>query len=124
MIDLTKENCDAEVRQEKNMPVVVDFWGPQCVPCMALKPQYHEMEKDFVGKVKFTAVDCSCNKRVAMGFRVMGLPTFLFWKNGVEVKRVPGLCRWSMTHAASGRTASKSNVSPRTNAPSKPSGQK
>ncbi|MDY9921150.1 MAG: hypothetical protein U2P59_04945 [Synergistota bacterium] len=36
---------------------------------MALKPLYHDMEKDFVGKVKFTAVDCSTNKRVAMGFR-------------------------------------------------------
>ncbi|MDD4160422.1 MAG: thioredoxin domain-containing protein, partial [Synergistaceae bacterium] len=47
MIDLTKENCDAEVREEKTLPVVVDFWGPQCVPCMALKPLYHDMEKDF-----------------------------------------------------------------------------
>ena len=88
MIDLTKENCDAEVRQETSKPVVVDFWGPQCVPCMALKPKYHEMEHEFGDKVKFTAVDCSTNKRVAMGFRVMGLPTFLFWKNGVEVKRL------------------------------------
>lgn len=88
MIDLTKENCDAEVRQETSKPVVVDFWGPQCVPCMALKPQYHELEHEFGDKVKFTAVDCSTNKRVAMGFRVMGLPTFLFWKNGEEVKRL------------------------------------
>ena len=76
MIDLTKENCDAEVRQETSKPVVVDFWGPQCVPCMALKPKYHEMEHEFGDKVKFTAVDCSTNKRVAMG------------KNGVEVKRL------------------------------------
>lgn len=88
MIDLTKENCDAEVRQETSKPVVVDFWGPQCVPCMALKPRYHELEHEFGDKVKFTAVDCSCNKRVAMSFRVMGLPTFLFWKNGAEVKRL------------------------------------
>ena len=88
MIDITKENCDAEIREEKALPVVVDFWGPQCVPCMALKPLYHDIEKDFEGKVKFTAVDCSTNKRVAMGFRVMGLPTFLFWKDGVEVKRL------------------------------------
>ena len=90
MIALTKENCDAEVREEKSIPVVVDFWGPQCVPCMGLMPHYHEMEEDekFKGKVKFTSVDCSTNKRVAMGFRVMGLPTFLFWKVGVEVKRL------------------------------------
>lgn len=88
MIDLTKENCDSEVREEKDLPVVIDFWGPQCGPCMALKPLYEEMEKEFGDKVKFTAVDCSTNKRVAMSFRVMGLPTFLFFKDGVEVKRL------------------------------------
>jgi thioredoxin 1 len=47
-----------------------------------------EMAKEFEGKAKFTKVDCSVNKRVAMGFRVMGLPTFLFWKDGVEVRRL------------------------------------
>ncbi|HIT03708.1 MAG TPA: thioredoxin fold domain-containing protein [Candidatus Caccocola faecipullorum] len=88
MIDLTKENYEAEVKQETAKPVVVDFWGPQCVPCMALKPKYHDMEHEFGDKVKFTAVDCSTNKRVAMAFRVMGLPTFLFFKNGEEVKRL------------------------------------
>lgn len=90
MIDLTKDNCDAEVREEKELPVVVDFWGPKCPPCLELKPLYHDMEKDFVGKVKFTAVDCAANKRVAMSFRVMSLPTFLFWKDGAEVKRLTG----------------------------------
>ncbi len=80
-IDKAK-NCDAEVQEEKELPVVVDFWGPQCVPCMGLMPHYMEMAKEFEGKVKFTKVDCSVNKRVAMGFRVMGSPTFLFWKDG------------------------------------------
>jgi len=88
MIELTKENCDAEVREEKGRPVVVDFWGPQCVPCMGLMPHYHEMEHEFGDKVKFTSVDCSANKRVAMSFKVMGLPTFLFFKDGTEVKRL------------------------------------
>jgi len=88
MIDLTKENCDMEVREEKQLPVVIDFWSPQCAPCMAIKSLYEGMEKEFEGKVKFTAVDCSINKRVAMSFRVMSLPTFLFWKDGVEVKRL------------------------------------
>ena len=88
MIELTRENCDAEVRQEKSLPVVVDFWGPKCPQCLELMPRYHEIERDFAGKVKFTSVDCSLNKRVAFSFRVMSLPTFLFWKDGVEVKRL------------------------------------
>ena len=36
MIDLTKENCDAEVRQETSKPVVVDFWGPSAYPAWLL----------------------------------------------------------------------------------------
>ena len=88
MIHLTKENCNAEVKEELNIPVVVDFWSPTCPPCMALMPKYHDMEEEFSGKVKFTSVDCSSNKRVAMLFRVMALPTFLFWKEGKEVKRL------------------------------------
>lgn len=88
MIELTKENYDAEVREEKALPVVIDFWGPQCGPCMALMPQYAKMAEEFDGKVKFTKVDCSTNKRVAMGFRVMGLPTFLFFREGAEVARL------------------------------------
>ena len=41
-IDLTKENCDAEVK-ESALPVVVDFWGPSCGPCMALMPKFLEI---------------------------------------------------------------------------------
>ena len=81
MIDLTKENYEAEVKQETAKPVVVDFWGPQCVPCMALKPKYHDMEHEFGDKVKFTAVDCSTNKRVAMAFRVMGQDNIMLHQN-------------------------------------------
>jgi len=88
MIELNKDNCDAEVLQEKNMPVVVDFWGPTCPECLALMPHYEALEKKFGAKIKFTKVDCSKKRSVAMKFRVMGMPTFIFFKNGAEVKRM------------------------------------
>ena len=37
-VELTKENCDAEVKQASGV-VVMDFWGPACGPCMALMPK-------------------------------------------------------------------------------------
>ena len=91
MIELTKENCDVEVK-ESAIPVVVDFWGPACGPCMALMPSFMELasKPEYEGKVKFCKVDTSQNKRVAISFKVMGLPTFLFWKGGVEVTRLSG----------------------------------
>lgn len=89
MIELTKDNFDAEVK-ESDMPVLVDFWGPQCGPCKALMPQVEALEKEYEGKVKFTKVNVSGNRRVAIANKVMGLPAILFWKGGEEVARLGG----------------------------------
>ncbi len=89
MVELTKENFDAEVK-ESALPVLVDFWGPKCGPCMALLPGVEEMGKEYEGKVKFCSVDVSGNRRVAIANKVMGIPAFLFWKDGAEVARVSG----------------------------------
>ena len=91
MIEITKENCDVEVK-ESAIPVVVDFWGPACGPCMALMPRFTELasKPEYEGKVKFCKVDTSLNKRVAVSYKVMSLPTILFCKGGVEVARLSG----------------------------------
>ena len=88
-VDLTKENCDVEVK-ESALPVVVDFWGPSCGPCMALMPKFMEIAEKYEGKVKFCKADTSKNKRVAINFKVMSLPTILFWKGGAELARLSG----------------------------------
>lgn len=89
MIELTKDNIDAEVK-ESSLPVVVDFWGPSCAPCLALMPSIEAMATKYDGKVKFCKVNTAENRRVAISFKVMGLPTFLFFKGGEEVARVGG----------------------------------
>ena len=86
---MTKENCDVEVK-ESTLPVVMDFWGPACGPCMALMPKYMEIAGKYEGKAKFCKVDTSQNKRVAINFKVMSLPTILFWKGGKEFARLGG----------------------------------
>lgn len=91
IVAITKENMDAEVK-ESPVLAVVDFWGPKCGPCMALMPKYHELAENakYEGKVKFCSVDTSQNRRVAMAFKVMAQPTFLYYKGGQEVGRVSG----------------------------------
>lgn len=91
VLEITKENAEAEIKGSEIL-AVLDFWGPKCVPCMALKPKYHELAEDakYEGKVKFCAVDTSKNRRVAMMFKVMQQPTFLFYKGGEEVGRIGG----------------------------------
>jgi thioredoxin 1 len=60
---------------------------------MELMPSYMELasKPEYEGKVKFCKVDTSLNKRVAISHKVMSIPTFMFWKGGVEVARLSGL---------------------------------
>ena len=88
-VEVSSETFEKEVvRSEK--PVVVDFWGPQCAPCLALMPQIEKLEQAYGDKIKVTKIDASKNRRLCLQLRVLGLPTFLFYKNGEGIGRVTG----------------------------------
>jgi thioredoxin len=71
-------------------PVVVDFWGPRCAPCLALLPQVEKLEATCADTVKFVKVDASKNRRLCLELKVLSLPTYLFYKNGAGVARLTG----------------------------------
>ena len=88
-IDLNRDNYETEVLQAKET-VMVDFWGPQCRPCLALMPVVDQLEKEYTGKIKVAKLNAAENRMICAKLRVMGLPTYLFYKNGVEIKRLTG----------------------------------
>ena len=81
MVELTKENFDAEVLEAKGI-VFVDFWSPKCEPCMGLMPDVEAFVEKNAGRAKFCKLDTAGNKRLAMAQKVMGIPTFVFYKDG------------------------------------------
>lgn len=89
MIEVDKETFEQEVVQS-DLPVLVDMWGPSCVPCKALMPHVEELSKEYEGKVKFTKLDVSKNRRLCITLKVMGVPTFLFYKGGEQISRITG----------------------------------
>jgi len=89
MIEVNKDNFEDEVLNSDS-PVVVDLWGPKCGPCMALMPQVEELARKYEGKVKFCKLNVAENRRLVISLKVMGVPTFLFYKNGEIVDRVTG----------------------------------
>ena len=88
-IELDRDNYETEVNQS-DKPVLVDFWGPRCGPCMALMPSVEELEKEYEGKLKVAKLNAEGNRMLCARLRVMGLPTFLLYKGGAEVKRMSG----------------------------------
>ena len=88
-LDLNRDNYESEVLQSKE-PVMVDFWGPQCRPCLALMPAVDRLEKEYTGKVKVAKVNAAENRMLCAKLRVLGLPTYLFYKDGTEINRLSG----------------------------------
>jgi thioredoxin 1 len=89
-VEVHKDNYEAEVLQS-GLPVLVDFWGPQCAPCLALMPTVEHLEQEYAGKIKVTKLNAAAgNRMLCAKLRVLGLPSFLLYKNGVEVKRLSG----------------------------------
>ncbi len=88
-IELSTDTFEEEV-VKSDVPVLVDFWGPRCGPCLALMPQVEELETKYGDTFKISKVDASQNRRMCLNLKVLGLPTFLIYKEGEEVDRLKG----------------------------------
>jgi len=72
MLELNKDNFDDEVLNYTEKPVFVDFWGD------------HKYED----KIKFASLNISSARRLAIGQKVLGLPTMIIYKNGEKISTV------------------------------------
>ena len=88
-IEVNRDNYQAEVIGA-DKPVLVDFWGPRCGPCISLMPSVEELEKEYEGRIKVAKLNATENRMLCANLRVMGLPTFILYKEGSEVRRLTG----------------------------------
>jgi len=82
--EATRENFDELVESGTTL---VDVWGPDCKPCLALKPHIEKLAeaRDDIAVVMLEAPKA---RRVCIRLKVHGLPTFLLMKDGEEVSRL------------------------------------
>lgn len=71
-------------------PVMVDFFSPTCGPCRMLAPVIDTMARKFYGRVIIAKLDTSRNQMTAAQYRIKGVPTLLFFKNGKLVDQLTG----------------------------------
>lgn len=90
VVDVTDADFDAVIAATPG-PALVDFWAEWCQPCDIVSAQVEQLAKDYRGRVLVTALDVDENPAITERFGVMGLPTLLFLRDGVEVNRHVGL---------------------------------
>ncbi|EAT15512.1 co-chaperone YbbN [Desulfuromonas acetoxidans] len=87
MLVVDKDTFQQEVL-DANGFVLVDYFGDGCEPCKALLPDIEALEEQYGEQVKFTKLNTSKARRLAIGQRVLGLPTVVLYKNGEKMEEV------------------------------------
>ena len=87
--DITDQDFEQKVVKSK-LPVLIDMWRPGCVPCKIVDPIVDKLSVKYDGKCKFYRMNVTENPRTAAKYRVMSLPTLMFFKNGEAVNTMVG----------------------------------
>ena len=67
--------------------VLVDVWGPECKPCLALLPHVVRLAERHP-ELRVVKLEAPKARRICMELGVHGLPTFLLMRDGQEVARL------------------------------------
>ena len=87
--ELTDHDFEERVIKAET-PLLVDFYAPWCGPCRMTAPVIEKLSKDYDGKFNFYKLNVDENPKTAGKYRVMSIPTLLFFKNGDKVDSVVG----------------------------------
>ncbi|MCH8928191.1 MAG: thioredoxin [Candidatus Marinimicrobia bacterium] len=87
--EFTDENFEQEVLGSE-VPVLVDFWGEGCGPCVAMTPVLEELAAEYKEKVKIGKVDVYANPSISSRYGIRSIPSFLFFKDGEVQETIIG----------------------------------
>ncbi len=84
----TNTNFDDLLKDSKL--VIADFWATWCGPCRMIAPLLDEVEAEMADKISVVKVNVDDADELAARFRIMNIPTLLFFKGGVLVDKTVG----------------------------------
>jgi thioredoxin 1 len=80
---------EQEVLQDSGL-VLVDFWAVWCGPCQMVAPIVEELAQEYAGRLKVLKLNTDENPDIAGRYRIMGIPTLMFFRKGQIADQVVG----------------------------------
>jgi len=90
-IDLNQNNFESEVIKS-DIPVLVDFWAPWCMPCRMMAPILEDAAEKFDGKFKITKLDTDDpqNQSLSAIFAIQSIPNMKVFNKGKIIHEFVG----------------------------------
>ena len=90
MLSLNENEANKLIYNNPGKLIIIDCFAKWCGPCKAIAPYVDQLEGFYgnsilVGKVDVDECDIFTNK-----YNITLMPTFLFFKDGIELTRVLG----------------------------------
>ena len=80
----TDENVNEII--ESGKPVMIDFWATWCGPCMGMSPAVDTVAEEYEGRAVVGKYNIDEQTDLAMKYRIMSIPTILFFKDGKKTE--------------------------------------
>lgn len=86
---MNKEEFQQKINSTEK-PIVVDFWAAWCGPCKMTSPILEKLGAEYAERVEFLPIDADQAQELLERYRILGIPTVLVIRDGVELGRIRG----------------------------------
>ena len=82
MITQIKSSNEFKEILKGEKPIIADFYADWCGPCKMMAPLVAGLAESYSGKCKIGKCNTDENPNLSREFKIMSIPTFLFFKDG------------------------------------------
>jgi len=81
----------AQLLENSELPILIDFYATWCGPCAAIAPILDEFAAENSDKVKVVKLNVDENPKTPAQYGVRGIPTLILFNQGKEVEKIVGM---------------------------------
>jgi thioredoxin 1 len=89
-IDISSQDFPEQVLQAEQM-VLVDFSSDKSNACQIFDAEFSAVGNEYQGRVTFARLNIDTETSLISEWKITGIPTVIFFKNGQEINRINGI---------------------------------